>query len=121
MVLRDAALEQLHRLPSTPVEGNTIRREFLAKIEELRAELAEIGARTFPEAVVCRASGIAHRAANSSTTFCGWQWAANPATFEAVSATHSGRVCRRCSKRFDRQGGVLQNPSGVADAANSPK
>ena len=120
-MLRDVALEQLHRLPATPVEDNTIRKEFLAKIEELRAELAAMGARTFPEAVVCRASGIAHRTANWATTFCSYQWAANPSAFEVVSATHSGRVCRRCSKRFDRQGGVLLNPFGVADAANSPK
>jgi hypothetical protein len=40
------------------------------------------------------------------TTHCGWHWAANPLAFEAVSATFSGGVCMRCSKRFDRQGGV---------------
>ena len=39
MVLRDAALEQLHRLPATPVEAGSILREFLAKLEELWLKL----------------------------------------------------------------------------------
>jgi len=48
-----------------------LRNELLASIGELRRELAAVGARTYPEVVVCRASGIGHRTVNSMTTHCG--------------------------------------------------
>jgi len=110
LAIQDWALEQLHRLLATPVDGNLLRTELLATIAGLRQELATVSARTYPKVVVCRGSGIGHHTANSVSTHCGWQWSANPQAFTAASADYSGRICRRRATHCGAQGGGEQIP-----------
>jgi hypothetical protein len=112
LVIQDRALEVLHRLPAMPVDSQALRTELMNTITGLRRELAEVSSRTYPQVVVCRGSGIAHRTANSTATHCGWQWSVNPHAFSSAGADYSGRMCRRCATHGVAQGGGGQIPSG---------
>jgi hypothetical protein len=105
--LQDRALEVLHRLPATPRlnDPQGLRTELLSTIAGLRADLAAVSSRTYPDVVVCRGSGIGHWTANSVSTHCGWQWACNPQAYTAAQAGFSGRICKRCAKHVDAQVG----------------
>jgi CTP:molybdopterin cytidylyltransferase MocA len=47
LAIQDRALEQLHRLPATPVEGSHLSAELLTTIANLQSELAAVSARTY--------------------------------------------------------------------------
>jgi len=94
--------------------------DFARHCTDVQTQLRDMGAKVLPSAVVCRASGKAHKIDNALSTLCGWSWSADPRTTLPVGAEWEGGWCRRCINYADRLVGGAPSTQGVLEALPVP-
>jgi hypothetical protein len=106
----------LEGLANTSQDGFTdveqLARDFALHCSQVQSQLKAMGDKVLPSAIVCRASGKAHRVANAFSTLCGWSWSSDPLATMPIPTDWERAWCRRCIIYADRLVGGASSTQG---------